>query len=190
MPALRAVLIAMALIPNAGAQHAGPAPARSPAPPAASNPGLELLTTVEKIVPSETEDGEPRLALVPAGTVAPGDQLVYTISFTNVGAQRADGIRITQPIPPGVRYVAGTAVGPGSHVLYSVDGGATYGSASELSVRDAERPAADGDGATRPAEAADYTHLRWLLEAPLDARAKGYVRFRAVAVSRRTEPQP
>jgi len=34
--------------------------------------------------------------------------------------------------------------------------------------------------ARRTADASDYTHIRWVLKAPLDAGAKGFARFSAV----------
>jgi uncharacterized repeat protein (TIGR01451 family) len=102
-----------------------------------------------------------------------GDEVVYTIAFTNVSTTPAQNIRISTPIPPTMRYFAGTAAAPGSKVLYSVDGGRTYGAPAELFV-------AAPDGATHSAEAADYTHVRWVLDAPLDAGAKGFARFRAI----------
>jgi hypothetical protein len=85
----------------------------------------------------------------------------------------AEGVRITSPIPPGLRYVDGSAVGPGSIVLFSVDDGLTFGAPSELLMPDA-------DARFRRADAADFTHVRWILKAPLAAGATGFARFRAV----------
>jgi hypothetical protein len=59
-------------------------------------------------------------------------------------------------------------------VLFSVDGGRTFGQPNELTV-----PAADGS--RRAAAAEDYTHIRWRLKTPLPAGATGFARFRAVA---------
>jgi hypothetical protein len=64
-------------------------------------------------------------------------------------------------------------------VLYSVDGGATYGQPNELGIVTAE-------GLRRAATAADYTHVRWLIKAPLAAGARAFVRFRATV---RTAPE-
>jgi len=83
-------------------------------------------------------------------------------------------VRITKPVPPGVRYVAESASGPGCDVLFSVDGGRTFGQPAELSV-------VAEDGARRPASPDDYTHIRWRLRTPLAAEATGFVRFRALA---------
>ncbi len=134
---------------------------------------LDLTTVVEKIVEIQAPDGSTKQELVPAAAAVPGDEVVYTVTFKNVGKQTADNIRITNPIPPEMQYVPDTAFGPGSEVLYSIDGGRTYGRAGELFVTAA-------DGARRPAGPADYTHIRWILKSPLDAGAQGFARFRAM----------
>lgn len=134
---------------------------------------LELSTVIEKIVEVQQPDGATKSELIPVDVALPGDEVVYTVSFTNVSKQPADDIRITNPIPSEMRYLASSAFGPGSEVLYSVDGGFSYGAPKELKVK------AD-DGSQRAADAADYTHIRWVLKAPLDAGAKGFARFRAI----------
>ena len=134
---------------------------------------LELETVVEKILEVTAADGQAQTTLVPVATTVRGDEIVYTVIFTNVSEQMVDSIRITNPIPAELRYLADTAFGPGCEILYSVDAGRTYGLPAELFV-------AAEDGSQRPAEAGDYTHIRWVLKAPLDAGAKGFARFRAV----------
>ena len=144
-------------------------------PSARARAGLELATRVEKIVAGAGADkADARPQLVPAGDLSPGDALVVTVTFLNTTQHALDGVRITQPIPPSMRYVEGSAVGPGSLVLYSVDGGATYGQPNELGV-------AAADGVRRAATAGDYTHVRWLIKAPLAPGARAFVRFRATA---------
>jgi uncharacterized repeat protein (TIGR01451 family) len=142
-------------------------------PGARARPGLELATRVEKIVPGTGGDkGDARTKLVPAEDLNPGDELVITVTFLNTTQHALDGVRITQPIPPNMRYVERSGVGPGSQVLYSVDGGTTYGQPNELGVVTPE-------GNRRVATSADYTHVRWLIKAPLAAGARAFVRFRA-----------
>jgi uncharacterized repeat protein (TIGR01451 family) len=162
--AVRPLCAALALCAVASAQAQQGDPAQG---------NLELSTVVEKVVEVKQGDGATKTDLVPVDVALPGDEVVYTVSFSNVSKQAADNIRITNPIPSEMRYLANTAFGPGSDVLYSVDGGLTYGAPKELTVK------AD-DGSKRVADAADYTHIRWVLKAPLDAGAKGFARFRAV----------
>jgi uncharacterized repeat protein (TIGR01451 family) len=134
---------------------------------------LELMTTVEKVAEIPAEDGTSKTELLPVETAVPGEEVVYTVTFTNVGEETAENIRITNPIPEEMRYVPGTAFGPGTDVVYSADGGESYAPPGELLV-------ASADGSQRQATPADYTHIRWVLNVPLDAGARGFARFRAV----------
>lgn len=133
---------------------------------------LVVSSTLERIgaAPSETS-GDVRIT---ADTVAShADQLIVSVRFTNASRQVLDGVRITSPIPADVQYVAQSASGPGSDALFSVDNGRTFGRPEELTIVSA-------DGSTRAAAAADYTHVRWILRAPLAAGATGVARYRAV----------
>jgi uncharacterized repeat protein (TIGR01451 family) len=134
---------------------------------------LQVSTIVEKIVQVTRESGDEKPELVPVDVGITGDAVVYTIAFENTTSRAVDNVRITNPIPRRMRYIEGSAFGPGADVLYSVDGGKTYGKPSELVV-------ATEDGTSHIAAAIDYTHIRWVLKAPLDAGAKGFARFRAV----------
>jgi uncharacterized repeat protein (TIGR01451 family) len=134
---------------------------------------LRLRTIVEKIIETRDPSGELRTERVPAGIVAPGDEVVYTVRFKNTGDRPAENILITNPIPRGIRYMDGTAFAPGTEILYSADGGVSYAEAGKLEV-------SDENGRTRTASADDYTHIRWQLERPLDPGAEGFARFRAV----------
>ena len=146
--------------------------ARAQLPSAHARAGLELATRIEKIIAGAGADkADARAKLVPAEDLSPGDELVITVTFLNTTQHALDGVRITQPIPPTMRYVEGSGVGPGSLVLYSVDGGASYGQPNELAIT--------ADGARRAATASDYTQVRWLIKAPLAAGARAFVRFRA-----------
>jgi uncharacterized repeat protein (TIGR01451 family) len=150
---------------------AASAMAQNAAPPAKGS--LELKTVVEKVVETVNADGEVVTAFVPVDLAVPGDQVVYTVTFRNVGERGADDILITNPIPAALRYVGGTAFGPGTEIVYSADGGQNYGKPEEVLVPDAE-------GELHAAAAEDYTHIRWMLTSTLDAGAQGLARFRAV----------
>jgi uncharacterized repeat protein (TIGR01451 family) len=157
--ALRVLTLAVAYVASGAAQQAPSAEAR-----------IEVATTAERLIATSDGNGA---ELVPAPAPTTGDEIIYTVTFTNAGGVTADSVRVTTPIAKETRYVAGTAFGPGCEVLFSVDGGRTFGSPSELK-------ALRGDGTRGAADAADYTHIRWILRAPLGAGAKGFARFRAV----------
>ena len=143
------------------------------AQPTADSPrDVVVSSTLERIVAAA--GGGAATVGVTAGTVAShADQLIVSVRFTNVSQSVVDTVRITSPIPGDVKYVPGSASGPGSEALFSVDNGRTFGRPDELTL-------AMPDGGLRRADAAEYTHVRWILSAPLDAGASGVARFRAV----------
>ena len=138
-------------------------------PAADKPPELVVSSTLERLAVADGAGVQ-----IAADTVAShADQLIVSVRFTNAGDTVLDAIRITSPIPGDVKYLAGSASGPGSEVLYSVDNGRSFGVPNELQV-------AAPDGGLRAADAADYTHVRWVLGAPLAVGATGIARFRAV----------
>ena len=132
---------------------------------------LNVRTIVQKEEVVVSDTGETERRLVPAETVVPGDDVVYTITFTNISDETAENVVITNPISQNLTYVAGSAFGPGTVIEFSVDGGRTFGDADELAVRT--------DGGQRPAGVEDFTHVRWTMADELAAGAQGMARFRA-----------
>ncbi|NNC76746.1 MAG: DUF11 domain-containing protein [Woeseiaceae bacterium] len=150
-------LLALFLAGNALAQSAG---------------HLEVTTIVQKEIVIENEDGETEQQLVIAETVVPGERVVYTITFENVGEEPAENVVITNPIADSLTYVAGSASNGSMTVEFSADGGKTFGLASDLRV--------DDDGIDRPATTMDYTHVRWVMKKELEVGATGSASFAAV----------
>jgi hypothetical protein len=161
-PALRVALVACAAGVAAGAQESARAPA-----------GLVVSSTLERIVAAESGSHTAAVQIASHTVASHADQLIVSVRFTNTSDQIIDSIRITSPVPADVQYVPHSASGPGSEVLFSVDNGRTFGRPDELTL-------AALDGGVRDADPADYTHIRWVLLAPLDAGATGIARFRAV----------
>jgi uncharacterized repeat protein (TIGR01451 family) len=138
----------------------------------ASSGPLEIRAVAE--VESKSIDrGRESVKLIPADRVVPGDRVLYTLEVRNTAAAALDAPIVVHPVPEHMRYVAGTAVGPGAEVTYSVDGGHTFDRAENLKVL-------GPDGNPRPAVAADYTHIRWQLKNSLKANSMAFVRFRAL----------
>ena len=98
--------------------------------------GVELATSVDRVVSITTGDDEIETVLLDAAGVQPGEELRYTIEFTNTSDEIIDPgiVVITNPIPEAVEYLEGTAVGDDSEILFSVDGGASFASADRLTV--------------------------------------------------------
>lgn len=138
----------------------------------AADGNLQVQTTVQKEITLVNAAGESETRLVPVTTVVPGDEVIYTITFTNLGNESADTITITDPVPQQMRYIEGSAFSAGADLLFSVDGGNSWGMPGELMVT--------GDnGSLRLATAADYTHIRWVMRHPVGPGKRGYARFRA-----------
>jgi len=139
---------------------------------AQENNHLDVTTVVQKEEVTITDDGETETRLVPAATVTPGERVIYTITFRNIGDEPAENVVITNPISESLTYLDGSAFGPGTVIEFSVDGGTRYADASELTVTE--------NGVSRPASAADFTHVRWVMRNDLAAGAQGNARFTAV----------
>lgn len=160
---LRHCAVALGLV-ACGASAAGAEPGAG-----AAQAEVRLASSVESIV--VTADSPDTRVKLESGEGA--EQLVFNVTFSNVGDGIVDTVRITVPIPSEVAYVAGSASGPGSDVLFSVDRGLTFARPNELVA------------AAQAAASADYTHIRWVFHAPLDGGATGVVRF---AAARRATP--
>ncbi len=133
---------------------------------------LDVHTVVQKEEVVVNENGESENRLVAVESVVPGERVFYTITFTNVGDEPADHVVITNPIATELTYVEGSAFGPGMDVQFSVDGGATFAVAAELTVTE--------NGETRAAGPEDFTHIRWVMQGELNTGSQGTARFAAV----------
>lgn len=114
-------------------------------------------------------DGRQRTSLETPGVVTPGDPLVFVLHYRNNAASPASDFVVTNPIPESVSYVSAESAGS----VLSVNGGQTWGALASFNVRNA-------DGTSRPATAADVTHIRWRIAQPIPAGGQGELRFRGV----------
>lgn len=132
---------------------------------------LNVRTIVQKEEVTVTDSGAIERSLVSADTIVPGDDVVYTITFTNISSESAENIVITNPISENLTYVQGSAFGPGTVIEFSVDDGQTFAAPDALMV--------GTNGGQRPAVAEDFTHVRWTMQNKLEAGAQGMARFKA-----------
>lgn len=133
---------------------------------------LDVTTVVQKEIVVENEDGENETQRIVADTVIPGERVYYTITFQNVGDAAAENVVITNPISESLTYVAGSASNGNMQVEFSIDGGKTFGLATELRLVE--------NDVERPATTKDYTHVRWVMQHELEVGAKGSASFAAV----------
>ena len=133
---------------------------------------VELKTVAEIEQQYTNEQGQPAKRLVPAEKVVPGNEVIWTITARNVCDKPVADVVVANPVPEHMTFVAGSAVGVGTDIQYSLDG-KTYGPAAALTVRDA-------NGASRPARPDEYRAVRWTYKAPFPAGSTGFVRYRAL----------
>ncbi len=135
-------------------------------------PQVELAITAEKEV-TVTENGEQVVKRLPAAEAAPGETVIFTISYANTGDEAATNVVLNDPIPEGAAYVPGSATEKGE-VTFSIDGGETFKRPSLLTY---ETTNPDGSREKRTASPEQYTHVRWQLP-EIPAGEEGEVSFR------------
>lgn len=142
------------------------------ASPYAQGGSVALRAIAEQEIEVVNEQGETEVRRVEAGKITPGDEVVYSIVYENVGEAPADNVIITNPVPEHMSCLDVTDA-RSMRITASVDGGTNFDATGSLVV-------VEEDGSKRPAELADYTHIRWTLTDPLAPGAIGRVEFRAV----------
>lgn len=140
---------------------------------ALAKPNLQMNVTAEKEV-TVTEGGKAVVKRVKADKSAPGETLIFTLSYTNAGDEKAVDVKLDNPLPGGTRYVADSATGANSLVSFSVDGGKTFAKPDQLAV---EKVVA-GKKEKGRAQVADYTTIRWVIS-EIQPGQSGQVSFRA-----------
>lgn len=91
---------------------------------AAAAAQVTLEHDVRKVETTLEADGRVKRELMPVEEVVPGEELRYTVTFTNDSDTVVDAERIvvTVPLPDGTAYLPGTAGGDAARVEYSSDG--------------------------------------------------------------------
>jgi uncharacterized repeat protein (TIGR01451 family) len=124
-----------------------------------TRPDVKLLLRAEKqIISTESGQQRPTWQAIKDGTrVNPGDLMRYVLQGRNDGMAAARGLVLSQPIPPQMVYVLGSAQAPaGTKTTFSIDGGRTFVAKPMVKIKQA-----NGEIIERPAPAEAYTHVRW-----------------------------
>ena len=119
------------------------------------------------------DNGVEQTRLVEATNVLPGERVLFSVTYTNIGDQAAEEVVITNPVPDHMVYIDNSASGDNTSITFSVDGGESFGAPRDLLVTDAS-------DTQRPATAKDYTHVRWIVESDIASGASDTVQFSAV----------
>jgi|SaaInlV_100m_DNA_5_1039725.scaffolds.fasta_scaffold21328_2 uncharacterized repeat protein (TIGR01451 family) len=117
------------------------------------------------------ENGEESIELASVEIVLPGDTVLYTSTFTNQGEEAVSNIVVDNPVPENTQYLGFSARGESTEVVFSVDGGATFAGAAELTIT--------GDnGEQRTALPEEYTNIRWIYAPELAPGQSSSVSFK------------
>lgn len=127
--------------------------------------------SVEKVVSMEYEDGSTETEYVPTEAVEPGEELAYVVSFRNDGAEPADSVVMTIPVPADMIYVEDSVIADNAAVDFSVDGGKSFAPRDGLVIEEGEQ--------IRKASADDITHVRWTF-ARMTPGEEGMLAFHAI----------
>lgn len=139
---------------------------------------LEVTTRAELRI-AERDGNTLTYRYVPAQRFVQGQELFYTVRIRNSGSSALQDAIVVQPIPVHTHYLTRTATGAGAVITFSVDGGRTFAASDELKLP-IEPFATNAAASSRRASAADYTHIRWQLQHPLEPGAVVLARFRVV----------
>ncbi len=80
--------------------------AMSPAAVQAATAPVILTIKVAKEVRKAQADGTTSIEMVPADKAAPGDRLLYTLTYTNTGQAPIADLVVDYPLPDGIAYRA------------------------------------------------------------------------------------
>ncbi len=140
-------------------------------PTQATKPCIELKNDVQMEQQYADAQGKPATRLVAPGKVVPGNEVIYTVTATNVCTQPVGNVVVNNPVPEHMTYVMNSAMGTGTDITYSLDG-KSFAKLEALSVRNA-------DGSSRAPHADEIKSIRWTYNTPINAGQTGFVRFRA-----------
>jgi uncharacterized repeat protein (TIGR01451 family) len=132
---------------------------------------VSLKSTVETERMVKQADGQMLPKRSPVKSAVPGEEVIFTNTFSNVSTKPAADLVLTNPIATDLRLKK--AWGEGATITYSVDGGKTYDVPEHLKVP-------GKDGKPRAAKVDDYTHVRWGMQGALAEGASTSVGFNAV----------
>ncbi len=137
--------------------------------PALAMAQVELTTQTYKVTEVKKADGSSKIEWIKADSIVPGDKVGYRIIVNNKGAEDANSIVLDNPVPQHTVYVAGSARGANTKIVYSVDSGKTYKMPEKLFIIK--------KGKKYPATAKDYSNVKWTLTQALKAGESTQVQY-------------
>jgi uncharacterized repeat protein (TIGR01451 family) len=100
-------------------------------------------------------------------TARPGDVLHYTLRFTNVTAHEVRNVALSNPVPMGLRFVAGSAHASraDARLEFSTDNGRSW------SAQPMDTVMVEGKPIVRPIPADRYTNVHWVVTGTVAPKA-------------------
>jgi len=146
-----------------------PAMAQAPSAPKA------LVITAENLMAGDSQHRAAASRGKDASQLMPGDVVRYRLIFTNVTPNPVRRVMFDNPLPAGLRYVAGTATADRDEVSiqYSIDSGKSFSAQPMIETE------VEGKRVQRPASADRYTHIRWSVQGSVLPGATVRAEFRA-----------
>ena len=132
------------------------------------------VSTIDRIVTTQAEDGSVRLDYVEAQRVTPGENLLYKLTYDNASEDAADNVSLVMNVPAEVIYSENSAkAGATTAVIaFSTDDGVSFAPRGALTVSVGGEP--------RPASSEDITNIRLTFPEAITPGSVGTVSFEAV----------
>lgn len=133
-----------------------------------AQPKLEILIKDEKVnLTLPEKNGEVDIFY------QPGDTIRYLVNAANVGGSRMTEAVVTNPIPMGTRYIAGSVKAAEATARFSIDAGRNYMAwPPTYKIRDIQ-----GNEITKEATPEMITHIKWSINRALDAKESTDMEF-------------
>lgn len=132
---------------------------------------IELKNDVQMEQQITDAQGNKSTRLVPPSKIVPGNEVVYTVTASNVCDKPVNNVVINNPVPDHMTYVMNSAMGVGTDITFTTDG-KSFSKLDALSTKNA-------DGSARGARADDIKAIRWVYNTAINPGQSGFVRFRA-----------
>ncbi len=137
----------------------------------AKEKSVTLSSKSYKEVVEVSKNGEKKTVLKEAKKVIPGDVVVYKNLVTNHTQTSVKDMVLNNAIPKHTEYIADSAkCANDCEVFFSVDNGESFKKPQELMVKVGDKQ--------RLALAKEYTNVRWILTAALEAKSVTDVSFK------------
>jgi uncharacterized repeat protein (TIGR01451 family) len=137
-----------------------------------AEPKVDITIKAEKEI-TVTAGGKQVKKKIAAKQFKPGEEITYTLSYSNSGSEAAKDVVISDPIPVGTAYIPGSASEVGD-LTFSIDHGKVFKKPTQLTY---EMKNNAGKMEKKTATAEEYTDIRWTI-ATVPAGGKGSVSFK------------